>query len=84
MKLVVTLAFIPAFSPPSSLRYDAIAPKPKAKADGEKEQRSHRSGFADNRPANPVAGFRVRRQVILPLCPSPSGWERVAAGRVRD
>jgi hypothetical protein len=34
---------------------------------GEKEQRSHRSGFADNRPADPVAGFRVRRQVILPL-----------------
>src|SRR6185369_12310149 len=34
---------------------------------GEKEQRSHLSGFADNRPANPVAGFRVRRQVILPL-----------------
>ena len=34
---------------------------------GEKEQRSHLSGFADNRLANPVAGFRVRRQVILPL-----------------
>ena len=33
----------------------------------EKEQRSHLSGFADDRPANPVAGFRVRRQVILPL-----------------
>jgi hypothetical protein len=32
-----------------------------------KEQRSHISGFADNRPANPVAGFRVRRQEILPL-----------------
>jgi len=34
---------------------------------GEKEQRSHLSGFAIERPANPVAGFRVRRQVILPL-----------------
>jgi hypothetical protein len=46
---------------------------------GEKEQRSHLSGFADNRPANPVAGFRVRRRVILPLpggegrFPSPAG-----------
>ena len=29
----LTLALIPAFSPPSSLRFDAIAPKPKAKAD---------------------------------------------------
>jgi hypothetical protein len=26
-------ALNPAFSPPSSLRFDAIAPKPKAKAD---------------------------------------------------
>ena len=34
---------------------------------GEKEQRSQLSGFADNRPANPVAGFRVRRREILPL-----------------
>jgi hypothetical protein len=34
---------------------------------GEKEQRSHLSGFADDRPTNPVAGFRVTRQVILPL-----------------
>jgi hypothetical protein len=33
----------------------------------EKEQRSHLSDFADNRPANPVAGFRVRLQMILPL-----------------
>jgi hypothetical protein len=37
---------------------------------GEKEQRSHLSGFADDRPANPIAGFRVRRQVILPT----PGW----------
>ena len=51
---------------------------------GEKEQRSRLSGFADDRPANPVAGSSVRRRKILPLCPSPIGWERVAEGRVRD
>ena len=43
---------------------------------GEKEQRSHLSGFADNRPANPVAGFRVRRQVVgrcdAPCQPPPN------------
>jgi len=39
----------------------------------EKEQRSHFSGFADNRPANPVAVSRVRRRVILPL-PGGEGW----------
>ena len=33
----------------------------------EKEQHSYLSGFADYCPANPVAGFRVRRQMILPL-----------------
>jgi hypothetical protein len=30
----MTSALTPALSPPSSLRFDAIAPKPKAKADG--------------------------------------------------
>jgi hypothetical protein len=33
LRMVETLALILTFSPPSSLRYDAIAPKPKAKAD---------------------------------------------------
>jgi hypothetical protein len=42
---------------------------------GEKEQRSHLSGFANSRPANPAAGFRVRRQVILPL---PGGEGRAS------
>jgi len=32
-QMVFWLALILTFSPPSSLRFDAIAPKPKAKAD---------------------------------------------------
>ncbi len=36
---VFTLALNLTFSPPSSLRYDAIAPKPKAKADRRRNSR---------------------------------------------
>jgi len=34
---------------------------------GEKEQPSFVFRFAEGRPANPVAGFPVRRRKILPL-----------------
>ena len=34
---------------------------------GEKGQRSRLSGFANDRPANPAAGFRVRLETILLL-----------------
>ena len=40
---------------------------------GEKEQRLQLSGFADHRPANPVAGFRVRRRMMLPLLGERAG-----------
>jgi hypothetical protein len=40
MELVFTLALTPALFPPSSLRFDAIAPKPKVEADGERESTS--------------------------------------------
>jgi hypothetical protein len=40
MELVFMLALTPALSPPSSLRFDAIAPKPKVEADGERESTS--------------------------------------------
>jgi hypothetical protein len=44
----------------------------------EKEQHTHVSGFADDRPANPVAAIRERRRTILLLL-----GERVAEGRVK-
>src|SRR6266568_6623031 len=40
---------------------------------GERELPSCVSGFAEDRPANPVAGFRGRRRTILPL-PGGEGW----------
>jgi hypothetical protein len=50
----------------------------------EREQPLSVSGFANTRPANPVARISVRRRLILSFSPSPIGWERVAEGRVRD
>jgi hypothetical protein len=43
VKFVETPALILTFSPPSSLRFDAIAPKPKAKAD--RRRNSHCPSF---------------------------------------
>jgi hypothetical protein len=40
---------------------------------GEKEQPQAGSGFADDCPANPVAGFAERRRIIHPLLEERAG-----------
>jgi len=40
---------------------------------GEKERPAHAFGFADDRPANPVAGFSKRRRTFLPLRSAAEG-----------
>jgi len=46
---------------------------------GEKEQRSHLSGFADNRPANPAAGFSRETGDDSPS-PGGEGWDEGERG----
>lgn len=47
----------------------------------ERKLRLNDFGFADDRPANPTAGFVKDAARVSPSNPSPVGQERVAAGR---
>jgi hypothetical protein len=57
MKFLITLALTLTLSPSSSLRFDAITPKPKVKADAARGQPAVISVLSVDRPANPAAGF---------------------------
>jgi hypothetical protein len=67
-KFVSTLALNLTFSPPSSLRFDAIAPQPKAKAD--RRRNSNRSSLVLRVMVQPILSrkfSRGRRMILLLL-----------------
>lgn len=78
--LTLTLS-LPAFATlrrgPAVLR---VASK-RSEDGGEREQPSPRFGFSAARPANPVAGFSLRRNTILPLPKGEGRGEGQASAR---